>query len=471
MRLYLITFFAVVLAFQNTAAQRIRKDHREMTPSEKRAYVQALNATSTEINAMADHHSNHFNTEIHTTGSNNGTQFLPWHRVFQLEFEETIRAAGTPSADVLTVPYWDWRVENSTVTWDDDDFLALSKLNWVISRNLSFTPFASNTDISNLLLLSGAILPSTWSPKDVSSPYFSKRLERYHDLGHVFVSGTMNTARSPADPVFYLHHGFVDKLWQEWEDRDNPVQSVFNYTSLIHDYSAINPNNIVDSRRTQYPLSTGIFEVDVWYAHNRKLLLDGLAGDFNVTGTGKVYSYTPWNASTSKVEGDIFAGDVMRNSTDVVVADNKGGFVIKAGADCTFKAGANVVLRPGFRAEAGSEFRAHIVDVPYGFTSASSVDDLVVLDELPKSLHNEGEVTCYPNPITEEFTIAFQLENDADVSYTIFNSLGQPIAYKARTPYKAGSHSEKLNSSSYPSGIYILKFKAGIKQSELRLIK
>lgn len=25
---------------------------------------------------------------------------------------------------------------------------------------------------------------------------------------------------SPGDPVFYLHHSFVDKLWWDWQERD-----------------------------------------------------------------------------------------------------------------------------------------------------------------------------------------------------------------------------------------------------------
>jgi len=30
-------------------------------------------------------------------------------------------------------------------------------------------------------------------------------------------AGDMNTSRSPADPIFYLHHAMVDRLWWEWQ--------------------------------------------------------------------------------------------------------------------------------------------------------------------------------------------------------------------------------------------------------------
>jgi Common central domain of tyrosinase len=36
-------------------------------------------------------------------------------------------------------------------------------------------------------------------------------------LVHNAVGGTMATAASPADPLFWLHHAFVDRLWARWQ--------------------------------------------------------------------------------------------------------------------------------------------------------------------------------------------------------------------------------------------------------------
>lgn len=30
----------------------------------------------------------------------------------------------------------------------------------------------------------------------------------------------VNVLLSPGDPVFYLHHGYLDRLWWEWQSRD-----------------------------------------------------------------------------------------------------------------------------------------------------------------------------------------------------------------------------------------------------------
>ncbi|KAI1762568.1 Di-copper centre-containing protein [Hypoxylon sp. FL1150] len=42
-----------------------------------------------------------------------------------------------------------------------------------------------------------------------------------HGAGHGGVAGTMiNLYLSPGDPIFYLHHGFLDKLWWDWQTLD-----------------------------------------------------------------------------------------------------------------------------------------------------------------------------------------------------------------------------------------------------------
>jgi tyrosinase len=45
-----------------------------------------------------------------------------------------------------------------------------------------------------------------------------------HNLVHRSVGGTMMQACSPNDPVFFLHHCNVDRLWARWQKR-NPTQS------------------------------------------------------------------------------------------------------------------------------------------------------------------------------------------------------------------------------------------------------
>ena len=39
-----------------------------------------------------------------------------------------------------------------------------------------------------------------------------------HNRVHLWVGGNMAPMTSPNDPVFFLHHGFVDKAWADWQE-------------------------------------------------------------------------------------------------------------------------------------------------------------------------------------------------------------------------------------------------------------
>ena len=46
---------------------------------------------------------------------------------------------------------------------------------------------------------------------------FSGALEGPHGWVHNAVGGTMGTSTSPKDPLFWLHHGLIDKLFADWQ--------------------------------------------------------------------------------------------------------------------------------------------------------------------------------------------------------------------------------------------------------------
>ena len=49
---------------------------------------------------------------------------------------------------------------------------------------------------------------------------------RLHNYVHVWVGGSMRMMSSPQDPIFFLHHGNIDRLWALWQDdghREYPV--------------------------------------------------------------------------------------------------------------------------------------------------------------------------------------------------------------------------------------------------------
>lgn len=44
-----------------------------------------------------------------------------------------------------------------------------------------------------------------------------------------------NPISSPGDPLFWLHHAFVDRLWWQWQKKDlkKRVKDISGYTTLI----------------------------------------------------------------------------------------------------------------------------------------------------------------------------------------------------------------------------------------------
>lgn len=83
------------------------------------------------------------------------------------------------------------------------------------------------------------------------------RLEsRPHDLVHVAIGGAMGDPRTAAlDPIFWLHHANIDRLWQVWLNRAggrrNPTWSgqTFNFHDKDGRVVTMAPKNVEDTTR------------------------------------------------------------------------------------------------------------------------------------------------------------------------------------------------------------------------------
>ena len=188
------------------------------------------------------------------------TLFLPWHREFLLQVEMDLRTIDSS----ISIPYWDWTADaampdpSASPIWDEnflggngiesDDWrvasgpFAFSKGNWPIPKGHDgpalrrqfgvWTPTLPTTQ--DLTLAMSEIFYDT--PNFNSSPFtigFRNRLEGWvtqrgdsrvrtagsqlHNRVHVWVGGSMLPMTSPNDPVFFLHHCFVDKVWADWQ--------------------------------------------------------------------------------------------------------------------------------------------------------------------------------------------------------------------------------------------------------------
>jgi tyrosinase len=162
------------------------------------------------IHADMDH-------RMHSMNGPVGTQrFLPWHRIYLLKFEAELKIID-PS---LYIPYWDWVTDRAVPNWIQD-FLpqGTTDLN---GQPLTVNRFpGTNPDSPDL--------PTTDDMNQVlrATTYqqFTVALEGLHNTVHSWVGGVsgndvgiMNDIMySPADPIFWLHHAYIDKQWYEWQ--------------------------------------------------------------------------------------------------------------------------------------------------------------------------------------------------------------------------------------------------------------
>lgn len=178
----------------------VRKDHRMLTADEQNRFLNAF----TQINAMnalgplVDIHSN----AIHQMHSN--PRFLPWHRIYLLRMEELLMMVDP----TVCIPYWKSSEEQSFPSWllGFMPTVALMSGPHTVTRNIGMFAVLPNASDVGAAMANGTF--NTFAPA----------LEGIHNSGHVWVGGSMGSVPfAPCDPVFWMHHCEIDRIWAEWQ--------------------------------------------------------------------------------------------------------------------------------------------------------------------------------------------------------------------------------------------------------------
>ncbi|KAF5025387.1 hypothetical protein F66182_2552 [Fusarium sp. NRRL 66182] len=268
----------------------VRKEWRELTDPEKAEYLRAavcarnlpnkgyefVDAVTTRMDDLVYTHYI-LNNEIHFVAS-----FLPWHRWYVQFHENLLRnECGFKGAQ----PYWDWTIDadkkdtqNSPVFDSKTGFGGNGKLTGSdvpgFGRCVVDGPFANTnltlamgwpdmnvddnrlhcftrefngglgTDENGEYLL-GDMQAGAYNSKTMESIYaldtfngMAPLLEGLpHAQIHSIIFGDMGPATSPNEPLFFLHHANVDRVWAKWQGR--------NATRLA-DYSGFRDSYKVD---------------------------------------------------------------------------------------------------------------------------------------------------------------------------------------------------------------------------------
>ncbi|HWX64974.1 MAG TPA: tyrosinase family protein [Rhodanobacter sp.] len=180
--------------------------------------------------------------------------FLPWHRALLHAFESDLQRVLNNTN--FGLPYWDWSADavladpTKSAIWGagTTDCMGGSGnpittgpfVNWHtidargnvstagISRNLgAFGDLPSYASIAEII----GRLPYDVSPYSTySKTGFRNALEGYsntsssqmHNEVHGWVGGLMGIVQvSPNDPVFFLHHANVDRIWAMWQSQNS----------------------------------------------------------------------------------------------------------------------------------------------------------------------------------------------------------------------------------------------------------
>jgi len=206
-------------------------------------------------------------------GGHGGPAFLPWHREYLHRFEHELQQIDPG----VTIPYWDWTDHQGTQRLFTPEFMGpngtrsgsagfpvldghFAGSSFPVMPELHYRPLARPV-LENLgRTLQRDFMPGGVGPNgniaycDLARPAevllalqqfeyesFRSQLEggdRLHGFGHIWIGRSMAIMSSPNDPIFWLHHANVDRIWAEWQARrkqewelQNPAQE---YAYMMH---------------------------------------------------------------------------------------------------------------------------------------------------------------------------------------------------------------------------------------------
>ncbi|MFE5540071.1 tyrosinase family protein [Streptomyces sp. NPDC056492] len=265
----------------------VRKNQATLTPAEKSAFVNAV--LELKRTGIYDRYVNAHNwyllndSDFGDRTGHRSPSFLPWHRRFLLDFEAALQRIDKN----VSLPYWDWtadRTANSSLWASDfmggtrrsgdgqvlDGPFAFQGGKWALTvgvdrrtylrRGLGTgTPqLPTRADVDSVI----AIPEYDSAPWNSASNGFRNALEGWrgvnlHNRVHMWVGGQMTSAASPNDPVFWLHHAFIDKLWAEWQAKHPKsgylpavrTPNVVDLRSVLSPWNNVTPADLLDHHR------------------------------------------------------------------------------------------------------------------------------------------------------------------------------------------------------------------------------
>jgi tyrosinase len=177
--------------------------------------------------------------------------FLPWHRAYLVSFERICRQmSGDPN---FALPYWDWSRQRQLPPAFTSPTMG-GRRNPLFNNTRQARPNSSLRDsavgqnvITRIMGEAqfenfGSTRPTGQNNMDarwLRAPGRTTALEGGpHNTTHVFVGGDMSDMISPRDPIFWLHHCNIDRLWAQWNalgrrNTTNRLWAAFRFNGMF----------------------------------------------------------------------------------------------------------------------------------------------------------------------------------------------------------------------------------------------
>ncbi|CAF9927916.1 MAG: hypothetical protein HETSPECPRED_006702 [Heterodermia speciosa] len=224
----------------------LRREWRTLTVVEQHDYVRAVRCLTTKPSRIG-HNGTLYDdfpwVHKHTsTNTHKAAPFLPWHRYYLNLYETALKQECSFHGNL---PYWDWSLDSSNFraspVWDPSSGLGgdgTGPQSVGDGQCVTAGPF-SDLEMSfydgeyqphclsrgfppsnELKALGELICPEAIKNLMKESTYedFAPELER---RAHTFLSrsvrGDLSRFTGPNDPIFFLHHVNIDRLWTQWQ--------------------------------------------------------------------------------------------------------------------------------------------------------------------------------------------------------------------------------------------------------------
>ena len=204
---------------------RVRKNANTLTPAERDRFVSAFAQLNDQgAGRFADFRDMH--TALSSPQAHGAPGFLPWHRAYLLDLERELQAID-PS---VSLPYW--RFDQPAPNVFTREFLGVSDpigtVQFSPTNPLQFWRTDGVQGINRRPFFNTAAAPPGLRTEaqtlalGTHYPGFRTMEGNPHGSAHVSFDGSISSIPTAAkDPLFFLLHCNVDRLWAKWQQQNS----------------------------------------------------------------------------------------------------------------------------------------------------------------------------------------------------------------------------------------------------------